>query len=134
VTLGFVTGVEPQPPGPEWAPHHGKHRTRRAAGARLVWRADCRRDGKCSVDVDGLCEQVGDRWDAFAIEAREWARTKTSMATLRDLMSGFGLRPIPAAYVGQITAPTSLIWGQLEVDVLTARLRLSRQAGGEQRR
>jgi pimeloyl-ACP methyl ester carboxylesterase len=27
-------------------------------------------------------------------------------------MSGFGLRPIPAADLAQITAPTSLIWGR----------------------
>jgi hypothetical protein len=51
--------------------------------------------------------------DAFGIEALEWARTKTSMATLRDLMSGFGLHPIPTAYLGQITAPTSLIWAAM---------------------
>lgn len=67
---------------------------------------------KCFVDFDGLREQVGDRWDAFGAQALEWAQTKTSKATLRDLMSGFGLRPIPATQLEQITAPTSLIWGR----------------------
>jgi pimeloyl-ACP methyl ester carboxylesterase len=67
---------------------------------------------KCFVDFDGLREQFGDQWDAFGIQALEWAQTKTSKATLRSLMSGFGLRPIPAADLAQITAPTSLIWGR----------------------
>ncbi len=67
---------------------------------------------KCFVDFDGLREQVGDRWDAFGAQALEWAKSKTSKATLRSLMSGFGLRPIPAADLAQITAPTSLIWGR----------------------
>ena len=67
---------------------------------------------KCFVDFDGVREQVGDRWDAFGTQALEWAQTKTSKATMRDLMSRFGLRPIPAAHLEQITAPTSLIWGR----------------------
>ncbi len=67
---------------------------------------------KCFVDFDGLREQVGDRWDAFGAQALEWAKSKTSKATLRSLMSGFGLRPIPAADLARITAPTSLIWGR----------------------
>jgi pimeloyl-ACP methyl ester carboxylesterase len=67
---------------------------------------------KCFVDFDGLREQVGDQWDAFSAQALEWARTKTSKATLRSLMSEFGLRPIPAADLAQITTPTSLIWGR----------------------
>jgi pimeloyl-ACP methyl ester carboxylesterase len=67
---------------------------------------------KCFVDFDGLREQFGDQWDAFGAQALEWAKSKTSKATLRSLMSGFGLRPIPAAYLAQITAPTSLIWGR----------------------
>ena len=67
---------------------------------------------KCFVDFDGLREQFGDQWDAFGAQALEWAKSKTSKATLRSLMSGFGLRPIPAADLAQITAPTSLIWGR----------------------
>jgi pimeloyl-ACP methyl ester carboxylesterase len=67
---------------------------------------------KCFVDFDGLREQVGDQWDAFGAQALEWAQSKTSKATLRSLMSEFGLRPIPAADLAQITAPTSLIWGR----------------------
>jgi pimeloyl-ACP methyl ester carboxylesterase len=67
---------------------------------------------KCFVDFDGLREQFGDQWDAFGTQALEWAKSKTSKATLRGLMSGFGLRPIPAAHLAQITAPTSLIWGR----------------------
>jgi pimeloyl-ACP methyl ester carboxylesterase len=67
---------------------------------------------KCFVDFDGLREQVGDQWDAFGAQALEWAQTKTSKATLRSLMSEFGLRPIPAADLAQITTPTSLIWGR----------------------
>jgi pimeloyl-ACP methyl ester carboxylesterase len=67
---------------------------------------------KCFVDFDGLREQFGDQWDAFGTQALEWAKSKTSKATLRSLMSGFGLRPIPAADLAQITAPTSLIWGR----------------------
>ena len=51
---------------------------------------------KCFVDFDGLREQFGDQWDAFGTQALEWAKSKTSKATLRSLMSGFGLRPIPA--------------------------------------
>ena len=67
---------------------------------------------KCFVDFDGLREQFGDQWDAFSAQALEWAQTKTSKATLRSLMSEFGLRPIPAADLAQITTPTSLIWGR----------------------
>jgi pimeloyl-ACP methyl ester carboxylesterase len=67
---------------------------------------------KCFVDFDGLREQFGDQWDAFSAQALEWAQTKTSKATLRSLMSEFGLRPIPAADLARITTPTSLIWGR----------------------
>jgi pimeloyl-ACP methyl ester carboxylesterase len=67
---------------------------------------------KCFVDFDGLREQFGDQWDAFSAQALEWAQTKTSKTTLRSLMSDFGLRPIPAADLAQITTPTSLIWGR----------------------
>jgi pimeloyl-ACP methyl ester carboxylesterase len=67
---------------------------------------------KCFVDFDGLREQFGDQWDAFSAQALEWAQTKTSKATLRSLMSDFGMRPIPAADLAQITTPTSLIWGR----------------------
>ena len=67
---------------------------------------------KCFVDFDSLREEVGEQWDAFGAQALEWASSKTSKATLRSLMSGFGLRPIPAADLAQITAPTSLIWGR----------------------
>jgi pimeloyl-ACP methyl ester carboxylesterase len=41
-------------------------------------------------------------------------------------MSGFGLRPLPAAYLGQITAPTSLIWGRHD---LQTPLRVAEAAG-----
>ena len=67
---------------------------------------------KCFVDFDGLREQFGDQWDAFSAQALEWAQTKTSKATLRSLMSEFGMRPIPAADLARITTPTSLIWGR----------------------
>jgi pimeloyl-ACP methyl ester carboxylesterase len=70
---------------------------------------------KCFVDFDGLREQFGDQWDAFSAQALEWAQTKTSKATLRSLMSDFGLRPIPAADLAQITTPTSLIWGRQDL-------------------
>jgi pimeloyl-ACP methyl ester carboxylesterase len=80
---------------------------------------------KCFVDFDGVREQFGDRWDAFGAQALEWAQTKTSKATMRDLMPRFGLRPIPATHLEQITAPTSLIWGR---DDLQTPLRVAEAA------
>jgi pimeloyl-ACP methyl ester carboxylesterase len=67
---------------------------------------------KCFVDFDGLREQVADQWDALSTQALEWAQAKTSKATIRSFLAGFGLRPIPAADLAQITARTSLIWGR----------------------
>jgi pimeloyl-ACP methyl ester carboxylesterase len=66
----------------------------------------------CTVDLDDVREQMGERWDSFAAYGLDRARTPSAKAALRTLMGQLGVPPIPEADLARITVPTTLIWGR----------------------
>jgi pimeloyl-ACP methyl ester carboxylesterase len=72
---------------------------------------------KCMVDLDGLREEVGDRWGLLEAYALDRSRAPSQKAALRTLMGQFGVPPIPAAELARITVPTALIWGRHDLQV-----------------
>jgi pimeloyl-ACP methyl ester carboxylesterase len=67
---------------------------------------------QCFVDMDGLREQLGARWEPLMACALEGATSPHQKAALRSLVPSFGLRPIPEVDLAPIAAPTTLIWGR----------------------
>ena len=66
---------------------------------------------QCSFDLDGLREQMGERWEPFVAYNLELARgpgAKVVGRMLREL----GLPRIPPAELARIAVPTTLIWGR----------------------
>lgn len=66
---------------------------------------------QCSFDLDGLREQLGDRWEPYAGYNLQLARGSGAKAAGR-LMRQLGLSRIPPDALARITVPTSLIWGR----------------------
>ncbi len=79
----------------------------------------------CFVDLDGLREQMGERWEPLAAYALDCARTPSMKAALRSLMPQFGVPAIPSADLARIAVPTTLIWGRHDLQV---RLRIAEAA------
>lgn len=79
---------------------------------------------QCSLDLDGLREGMGERWEPFVFYNLESARGPNSKAVGR-LLRQVGLPRIPPADLARITAPTSLIWGRQD---RANRLRIAEQA------
>lgn len=78
------------------------------------------RDGlfeQCFVDLDGLRQQVRERWEPLAAYALDRARAPGMSAALGSLMPQFGLPAIPPADLARIAVPTTLIWGQQDLQV-----------------
>jgi pimeloyl-ACP methyl ester carboxylesterase len=66
---------------------------------------------QCSFDLDGLREQMGERWEPFVAYNLELARgpgAKVVGRMLREL----GVPRIPPAELARIAVPTALIWGR----------------------
>ena len=68
--------------------------------------------------MDGRLEEL----EAYALDR---ARAPAMKKALRTLMPQLGMRPIPAADLGRITVPTTLIWGRHDLQV---RLRVAEAA------
>jgi pimeloyl-ACP methyl ester carboxylesterase len=79
---------------------------------------------QCSYDLDGLREQMGERWDAFVDYNIDLARSPKAKAAGR-LMRKVGLPRIPAAELERIAVPTTLIWGRQDRAI---RLRIAEGA------
>lgn len=73
--------------------------------------------GQCFVDLDGLRERMGERWEPTASYGLERARTSTTQTATAELMQHLGLPAIAAADLEQIAVPTSLIWGRHDLAV-----------------
>lgn len=73
---------------------------------------------QCFADLDRTRDGMGERWTALADYALEGARRPAQSAMVGAMMSRFGLAPIPADDLDRITAPTSLIWGRYDLQVL----------------
>jgi pimeloyl-ACP methyl ester carboxylesterase len=79
---------------------------------------------QCSFDLDGLREQMGERWEPFVAYNLELARGPGAKAVGRMLRE-LGLPPIPPAELARIAVPTALIWGRQD---RASRLRIAEAA------
>jgi pimeloyl-ACP methyl ester carboxylesterase len=66
---------------------------------------------QCSFDLDGLREQMGERWEPFVSYNVDSARGPGAKAAGR-LMRGLGLPRLPPEDLERIAVPTTLIWGR----------------------
>jgi pimeloyl-ACP methyl ester carboxylesterase len=80
---------------------------------------------RCSADLDGLREQMGERWAPFEAYSLDRARTPSVKAAVRTLMRRLGTPAIPPAELARIAVPTTLIWGRHD---LASRLRVAKAA------
>ena len=69
---------------------------------------------QCSYDLDGLREEMGERWEPFQAYALDRARTPSVMVASRHLMLSVGVPVIPPEELGRIDVPTTLIWGRYD--------------------
>ena len=79
---------------------------------------------QCSLDLDGLREAMGDRWEPWRSYSLQSARSPNAKA-VKAMMSDFGVPRIPASDLARIKAPTSLIWGRQD---RANRLRIAQRA------
>jgi pimeloyl-ACP methyl ester carboxylesterase len=79
---------------------------------------------QCSFDLDGLREQMGERWAPFVSYNLELARAPGAKAGGR-LLRELGLPRIPAQDLARIAVPTTLIWGRHD---RATRLRIAEAA------
>jgi pimeloyl-ACP methyl ester carboxylesterase len=79
---------------------------------------------QCSFDLDGLREEMGERWEPFAAYNLELARGPGAKAAGRMLRK-LGLPRIPSADLARIAVPTTLIWGRQDRAI---RLRIAEDA------
>jgi pimeloyl-ACP methyl ester carboxylesterase len=80
---------------------------------------------RCSFDLDGLREQMGELWGPFEAYNLERARTASVKVAVRTLMKRVGVPAIPPADLERIAVPTTLIWGRHD---LANRLRIAQAA------
>ncbi len=66
---------------------------------------------QCSLDLDGLREGMGERWDPFVSYNLQLARSPSAKVAGR-LMRRLGLPRIPGEGLARIAVPTALIWGR----------------------
>jgi pimeloyl-ACP methyl ester carboxylesterase len=93
--------------------------------ARPTERSSDRLWRRCTVDLDGVREQMGERWETFEAYYLDRARTPSAKAALRTLMGQLGVPPIPAADLAGLSLPTTLIWGRHNLGL---RLRIAEAA------
>ena len=79
---------------------------------------------QCSFDLDGLREQMGERWAPFVAYNLELAQGPGGKAVGRMLRE-LGLPRIPSADLARIAVPTTLIWGRQD---RATRLRIAEAA------
>jgi pimeloyl-ACP methyl ester carboxylesterase len=79
---------------------------------------------QCSADLDGLREEMGDRWEPFVTYNLDLARSPSAKAVGR-LMRGVGIPRIPPEELERISVPTTLIWGRHD---RALRLRIAEEA------
>jgi pimeloyl-ACP methyl ester carboxylesterase len=78
------------------------------------------RDGlfrQCFADLDGLAEQLGERWTAVGAYALDRARTRAMEAAMAGLLPTLILPAIPPAELDRIPVPVTLIWGRQDLQV-----------------
>jgi pimeloyl-ACP methyl ester carboxylesterase len=78
------------------------------------------RDGlfqQCFVDLGGLRQQLGERWEPLAAYALDRARSPGQRAALGSLMPQFGMPAIPPVDLARIAVPTTLVWGRHDLQM-----------------
>jgi pimeloyl-ACP methyl ester carboxylesterase len=83
----------------------------------------------CFADLDGLRDEMGERWDAMAAYALDRFRTPTVRAAMRRLMRPLA-SAIPPHDLARITVPTTLIWGRHDRGVRLDVARLASERYG----
>ena len=81
---------------------------------------------QCSVDLDRLREEMGERWEPFVSYNLDRARNPNGRAALRSLMPRLGMPAIPPKDLARIAVPTTLLWGRHD---RATRLRIAEAAG-----
>ena len=66
---------------------------------------------QCSHDLDGLREEMGERWEPFVSHNLDLARAP-SAAAVGPMLREIGLPRIDPSELALIAVPTSLIWGR----------------------
>lgn len=66
---------------------------------------------QCSLDLDGLRDEMGARWDPFVAYTVELARGPGAKI-VRRMMRDFGIVQISPDDLARIDVPTTLIWGR----------------------
>ena len=66
---------------------------------------------QCSFDLDGLRQQMGERWEPFVSYNLDLARAPSTKAANR-LFRELGVPRIPREDLARIAVPTTLIWGR----------------------
>jgi pimeloyl-ACP methyl ester carboxylesterase len=79
----------------------------------------------CALDLDGLRQRMGERWEPFKAYNVDRARTPSVQAALHALMEHLGVPAIPSADLERIAIPTTLIWGRHD---LATRLQIAEAA------
>jgi pimeloyl-ACP methyl ester carboxylesterase len=79
---------------------------------------------QCSFDLDGLRDQMGERWEPFVAYNLELARAPSAKAA-GHLMRELGVPRIPPEDLARIAVPTTLIWGRHD---RATRLRIAEAA------
>jgi pimeloyl-ACP methyl ester carboxylesterase len=70
---------------------------------------------RCSADLDGLRDEMGELWAPFESYNLDRARTPAVKAAVRTLMRKLGVPRIAPSELARITVPTTLIWGQQDL-------------------
>jgi pimeloyl-ACP methyl ester carboxylesterase len=65
-----------------------------------------------TVDLDGLRERLGERWEPFLAYSLDRARTPSVQQANRHLLRELGWQQIPPQDLERIAVPTTLIWGR----------------------
>jgi pimeloyl-ACP methyl ester carboxylesterase len=106
LVLVGALGLAPFRPAPSFALALIRHVARPTERSHdRLWR-------RCTVDLDGVRDQMGERWDQFAAYNLDRARTPSAKRALRELMTAVGVPAIPPDDLARIAVPTSLIWGR----------------------
>jgi pimeloyl-ACP methyl ester carboxylesterase len=99
-------GLGPFRPAPSFAVALIRHVARPTERSHdRLWR-------RCTVDLAGVRDQMGERWEQFAAYNLDRARSPRAKAALRALMKEVGVPAIPPDDLARIAVPTTLIWGR----------------------
>jgi pimeloyl-ACP methyl ester carboxylesterase len=69
---------------------------------------------QCSYDLEGLREEMGERWEPFQAYNLDRARTPSVKVASRRMMLSIGVPMIAPEELGRIDVPATLIWGRYD--------------------